>query len=453
MLDNNDTGAADTTSPKVLIAGAGLGGLFLGLLLEKAGTPITYHIYERAPTIKPLGALMTLSSNIMPLFKQTSLYEQLQEISLPVDTFTFYNGRDMGVIGDFVGENRLELVGYDFLVFARPRLYELLLKQIPPSKITFSQKIVSVSQDSKGVTIHTSDNKSHRGDILVGADGAYSNVRQSLYKSMDEQGILPTEDKTNMSKGYVCLVGTTEPLDPKKYPSLLEPKSRAILVLSNDSAYNWSVFTVPGNRMCWNAILQKTGADSDDDQNATWGPESSSKMCDEIRDFKTPYGTMGDLIDATPKDGVSQVYLEDKFFETWSHGRVVLIGDGAVNALQDAVILANCIHDLESTSPASISACFQDFEEQRHAHVKQQYETSQFTAKIMYGHTFYEKVLRVLIFSWLPKWMKRKGIVKDMEYQPQVNFLPLVKPQGTITPLPVKPSKKGMVEQKSTVAV
>lgn len=64
----------------------------------------------------------------------------------------------------------------------------------------------------------------------------------------------------------------------------------------------------------------------------------------------------------------------------------LLIILGAVNALQDAVILANCIHDLESTSPASISACFQDFEEQRHAHVKQQYETSQFTAKIMYGH-------------------------------------------------------------------
>jgi hypothetical protein len=59
---------------------------------------------------------------------------------------------------------------------------------------------------------------------------------------------------------------------------------------------------------------------------------------------------------------------------------------GAVNALQDAVILANCIHDLESTSPSSISACFQDFKEQRYAHVKNQYETSQFTAKIMYGH-------------------------------------------------------------------
>ncbi len=39
--------------PRVLIAGGGLGGLFLGILLEKAGIP--YEIYERSAEIKPLG--------------------------------------------------------------------------------------------------------------------------------------------------------------------------------------------------------------------------------------------------------------------------------------------------------------------------------------------------------------------------------------------------------------
>jgi 2-polyprenyl-6-methoxyphenol hydroxylase-like FAD-dependent oxidoreductase len=39
--------------PKVLISGAGLGGLFFALLLEKANIP--YHIYERAAVAKPLG--------------------------------------------------------------------------------------------------------------------------------------------------------------------------------------------------------------------------------------------------------------------------------------------------------------------------------------------------------------------------------------------------------------
>jgi 2-polyprenyl-6-methoxyphenol hydroxylase-like FAD-dependent oxidoreductase len=39
--------------PNVLIVGAGLGALFLAIVLEKAGIP--YHIYEKAATVKPLG--------------------------------------------------------------------------------------------------------------------------------------------------------------------------------------------------------------------------------------------------------------------------------------------------------------------------------------------------------------------------------------------------------------
>lgn len=45
-----------TKKPKVIIVGAGLGGITLGILLEKAGIP--YEIFERAPEVKPLGMLV-----------------------------------------------------------------------------------------------------------------------------------------------------------------------------------------------------------------------------------------------------------------------------------------------------------------------------------------------------------------------------------------------------------
>lgn len=38
--------------------------------------------------------------------------------------------------------------------------------------------------------------------------------------------------------------------------------------------------------------------------------------------------TIGDLIDVTPKEQINKVRLEEKIFETWHHGRIVLIGDG-----------------------------------------------------------------------------------------------------------------------------
>ena len=59
-----------------------------------------------------------------------------------------------------------------------------------------------------------------------------------------------------------------------------------------------------------------------------WVPQQNKVMMDSIRHFKTTYGTLGDLFDATPIDVVSKVYFEDMFFETWNHGRTVLIGDG-----------------------------------------------------------------------------------------------------------------------------
>jgi len=50
-----------------------------------------------------------------------------------------------------------------------------------------------------------------------------------------------------------------------------------------------------------------------------------------INDFHhrvNPFGgTMGEIIDATPPELISKVFLEHKMFKTWYHGRSVLIGD------------------------------------------------------------------------------------------------------------------------------
>lgn len=85
-----------------------------------------------------------------------------------------------------------------------------------------SKKILSFQQNHEGVMLRFSDNTTIHGDILVGADGAHSAVRQHLYKTLEKQGLLPKADTKAMSRGYISLVGTTDALDPVKYPTVLK---------------------------------------------------------------------------------------------------------------------------------------------------------------------------------------------------------------------------------------
>ncbi|KAF8945120.1 hypothetical protein BGZ47_003211 [Haplosporangium gracile] len=411
--------------PRVLISEAGLAGLFLGILLEKAGIP--YDIYERAAEIKPIGAVMSLSPNILTAFEQLGLYEELMFFSKEAIDSTFYTDQL-----EVVARNAAIIA--DRILFARPELYDLLYRQIPSGKIHFSMKMVSFEQNKEGVTIALGDNTTVRGDILVGADGAHSAVRTHLYKTLNEQGRLPKSDTEAMSVGYISLVGTTDGLDPAKYPCVLRESCNSSFIIGDKKTpYNWCTFTVSDNRICWNIIIQ-LGLDPVADELAGspgWiVQENNKKIMDSIRHFKTPYGTMGDLFDVTQIERVSKVSFEDKLFETWNHGRVVLIGDAAhklipstgaraVNAMQDSVLLANHIYDIHPTSLENIKAALNDYKEERFDAVKEQYPQSYISAKIMCGH-----------------------LQKDTAYRPQANFLPLAPKRGTLEIIPQKPSKR-----------
>ena len=105
-------------------------------------------------------------------------------------------------------------------------LHDLLLRQIPLHKIQRGKKVLSVEQDESCVRIHCQDSTTYEGDILVGADGAYSAVRQSLFEKMKAEDLLPKSDHGALPYSCVCLVGQTRPLSSELYPELLEPISK-----------------------------------------------------------------------------------------------------------------------------------------------------------------------------------------------------------------------------------
>lgn len=78
------------TNPRVLIVGAGIGGLFLANLLQHAG--IDFEIFERSAQVKPLGSAMVAGPNILPVFSQLGLLKHMEKISKPLKCLNVYNG-------------------------------------------------------------------------------------------------------------------------------------------------------------------------------------------------------------------------------------------------------------------------------------------------------------------------------------------------------------------------
>ncbi|KAG0334335.1 hypothetical protein BG000_008405 [Podila horticola] len=204
------------------------------------------------------------------------------------------------------------------------------------------------------------------------------------------------------------------------------------MVGDKGNPYTWSTFSVQGNKICWGVQVQLSANAAEDAsfRNSEWGPEANNAIIKDVYDFNTPYGKLGEFIDQTPKDRISRVFLEDKLFETWNHRRTVLIGDGAVSAMQDAVVLANCIYELASADIKDVEAALVDFRQQRYDHVKVQYEKSKTNAKVIYGQAWHERLIRQVLFSYMPKSMMEKALAKDGEYRPQAAFLPLAPPRG-----------------------
>ncbi|KAF9426576.1 hypothetical protein BGZ76_002699 [Entomortierella beljakovae] len=432
---------------EIFIIGAGLGGLMMGLLLEQIG--VKYHIFERAAEVKPLGSAMLMVPQNFPALEQLGIYEELKKISEPLENICFYQS-DCKPIGTMSIERMKNKFGYPILAYSRPDFYDILRKRVPTEKISFKKKILKTEEKEGKVIIHCSDNTSYTGDILIGADGAYSGVRQSLYKHMESKGLLPESDLQAFSVGYTIVVGLAKG-DPKKHPMLEETRRKFCQVLFNGNS-NCYIVTLPNNDITWGLGTQLSREESKNllFRSSEWNEESSESTIKPFRDFPSPTGgTMGDIFDATPKELTSKVFLEEKLFKTWHHGRTVLMGDaihklhpaggqGASNALLDAIVLANCLYAMKDNSEKSIHAAFKDYYDQRFEFAADAFKYSTNMSNILNGQKFVQNLMRKVLLNYVPTWVFDQNILHLTSHRPQVSWLPLVKNRGTVKINPQK---------------
>ncbi|KAF9198516.1 hypothetical protein BGZ49_000642 [Haplosporangium sp. Z 27] len=448
-----------SSNVKIIIVGAGICGLLTAIQLERAG--MDYIIIEKAQTFSPLGSGLSLTPACNYILDQLGLLDEIQQNSLSCSKIDYLRD-DLSKVGVMHARNQKVLYGYEGTLITRPTLYQILLSKIPKEKLIWGKRMIGFKQDEHSVEIECQDNLAnasedikvtYKGDILIGADGAYSSVRRNLYQSMqDDDGItLPKDDLAPLHFDSHCVIGTTEVLSEEEYPVLKEKSGDFFVIIGQERAIQVYIFTLADNRIgvhiCGHMDKPEVHNEKDFQFN-DWKPVAADELCEMVRHYKCPYGgTVGDILDRIPKERLSKVMLEDKYFSTWYHKRTVLIGDachkhlpfggqGANQAILDSVHLVNQLYGIPSNSLEDIEKSFKTYYGYRNLNAKEVFKNTSLVAKILGARGIISDVIRFFTLKHLPEFINRLGMDGMNTDRPYLCFLPPPSGKGSVAPNP-----------------
>src|ERR1700720_765539 len=171
---------------KVIIAGAGVGGLVTALMLHARG--IDCEIFEQTDAIRELGVGINTLPHAIKELADLGLLERLDAVAIRPYELIYANRFGQEIWREPRGVD----AGYDVPQFSIHRgqlqavIYRAVRARIGESRIRTGHRLGAFRQDDGGVTGYFFDREgcyrgSARGDILVGADGIHSTVREALF--------------------------------------------------------------------------------------------------------------------------------------------------------------------------------------------------------------------------------------------------------------------------------
>lgn len=165
-----------------LVAGGGIGGLAAAYVLGRQGHRVT--VLEQSAVFGEIGAGIQLGPNIFRMFDYLGLTEAVSEVAY------FPPGLGMNdvrtgekVVRVALGDAARAAYGYPYGVIYRADLHNVFLKaceRLPNVTLRTASKLEAFEQNSQGVQVRLAGGESLHGDALIGADGLWSCVRQSI---------------------------------------------------------------------------------------------------------------------------------------------------------------------------------------------------------------------------------------------------------------------------------
>lgn len=326
--------------PKVAVIGGGIGGLATAIALQQRG--MECDVYEQADAFSDIGAGLNLSPNALLAFRMLGVEEQMVVAGFQDDYQYVRNWQSGAVTAQQSRKDGvLEKYGAPFLTIHRADVQSILLQKIPERNLHTGLACVSVENTSAGAAAILSNDNAIEADIVMGADGIHSAVRDSLF------GAQPPK-----FTGCIC------------YRGMAPYEALAHLPAAQGLNAWWG----PSGHVVYYRVRKGTLVNfvAHYDSKA-WTEESWTHECEREEVLNAFAGWNKNLLELF---GYSERYYKWALYDRdplpqWGRGRISLLGDsvhpmlpylgqGAAMALEDACILARVLEQYGENAEAAL---------------------------------------------------------------------------------------------------
>ncbi|KAF4548583.1 FAD-binding domain-containing protein 25 [Elsinoe fawcettii] len=318
------------------------------------------------------------------------------------------------------------------IIFDRQACVEHLYEGLPDkSFIHTSTRVDRVEHTERGIRVVTTDGRVEEGDLVIGADGVHSTIRQQMwdYAAKHEPGSIPECDQQVFSSEFAGLFGVSELTDDMGF---LDSESN--VVFGHD--HTEMVFTQPG-KTYW-AVIFKDGYHKPPVKRD--GSEEAMKaVAEKYRDVKlTPNLTLWDLWQKRSRAGLLNV--EEGMLEKWHAGRFVLVGDsahkmtadlglGANIAIEGAVTLCNILNRETKSdktrhfSQSELSNLFKEYQKARFLRAKAFTDLSGKATRANSYQTYFGRFMAAYLNPWMASIQLQK-LSEAFAKGPKLDYVP-----------------------------
>jgi 2-polyprenyl-6-methoxyphenol hydroxylase-like FAD-dependent oxidoreductase len=300
---------------RVVVVGAGIGGLAAAVALRRIG--VEALVVERAASIREVGAGLSIWSNAVNALRELGLDANVIAAASVIERNLVQTPKGRVIVQTKLGEVS-RMAGAPCICIHRGILQKILLDALPPRSMRTGARCVGFD----GSTAILENGEHIQADVLVGADGISSVIRDGLHGT-----------EAPRYAGYTAWRGICE-------DNGLLPERAALLVMGGGSQFG--VVPCGAGKLYW--FLTKNAP-----QGTTQAKTEAVTVC---RDWAAP---VPEIVAGTPEDAILQNDVIDRPpLQWWGRGTVTLLGDaahpstpnlgqGACQALEDAVVLAHCL--------------------------------------------------------------------------------------------------------------